>query len=201
MASKDLINQLKGNNNYIERKGIHNIVKNGESEEVIKAYVNSIQWGNDKDIPFSLEISKKTKNLIDNIVAESTGGGHIYDLEIYCGDNNTEITVLNNYYEVLRLESAYLVDSFFYYIEIDEKDPWKRFYFPRKRVLQTVVGAYQEIYDGKLDFLSVSQPKRTGKTTGGLRLAMMMGGRDPDGSIFGVGKGEGLVLRWIVTRI
>ena len=198
MASKDLINQLKGNDNYIERKGIHNIVKNGESEEVIKAYVNSIQWGmyNDKDIPFSLEISKKTKNLIDNIVAESTGGGHIYDLEIYCGDNNTEITVLNNYYEVLRLESAYLVDSFFYYIEIDEKDPWKRFYFPRRKVLQPVVGAYQEIYDGKLDFLSVSQPKRTGKTTGGLRLAMMMGGRDPDGSIFGVGKGEGLVKRF-----
>lgn len=198
MASKDLINQLKGNDNYIERKGIHNIVKNGESEEVIKAYVNSIQWGmyNDKDIPFSLEISKKTKNLIENIVAESTGGGHIYDLEIYCGDNNTEITVLNNYYEVLRLESAYLVDSFFYYIEIDEKDPWKRFYFPRRKVLQPVVGAYQEIYDEKLDFLSVSQPKRTGKTTGGLRLAMMMGGRDPDGSIFGAGKGEGLVKRF-----
>lgn len=198
MASKDLINQLKGNDNYIERKGIHNIVKNGESEEVINAYVNSIQWGmyNDKDIPFSLEISKKTKKLIDSIVAESTGGGHIDDLEIYCGDNNAEFLVLNNYYEVLRLESAYLVDSFFRYIEIDEKDPYKRFYFPRKKVLQPVVGAYQEIYDGKLDFLSVSQPKRTGKTTGGLRLAMMMGGRDPDGSIFGVGKGEGLVKRF-----
>lgn len=198
MASKDLINQLKGNDNYIERKGIHNIVKNGESKEVINAYVNSVQWGmyNDKDIPFSLEISKRTKNLIDRIVAESTGGGHIDDLEIYCGDNNAEFLVLNNYYEVLRLESAYLVDSFFRYIEIDEKDPYKRFYFPRKKVLQPVVGAYQEIYDGKLDFLSVSQPKRTGKTTGGLRLAMMMGGRDPDGSIFGVGKGEGLVKRF-----
>ena len=198
MASKDLINQLKGNDNYIERKGIHNIVKNGESEEVINAYVNSIQWGmyNDKDIPFSLEISKKTKKLIDSIVTDSTGGGHIDDLEIYCGDNNAEFLVLNNYYEVLRLESAYLVDSFFRYIEIDEKDPYKRFYFPRKKVLQPVVGAYQEIYDGKLDFLSVSQPKRTGKTTGGLRLAMMMGGRDPDGSIFGVGKGEGLVKRF-----
>lgn len=198
MASKDLINQLKGNDNYIERKGIHDIVKNGESEEVINAYVNSIQWGmyNDKDIPFSLEISKKTKKLIDSIVTESTGGGHIDDLEIYCGDNNAEFLVLNNYYEVLRLESAYLVDSFFRYIEIDEKDPYKRFYFPRKKVLQPVVGAYQEIYDGKLDFLSVSQPKRTGKTTGGLRLAMMMGGRDPDGSIFGVGKGEGLVKRF-----
>ena len=88
------------------------------------------------------------------------------------------------------------MDSFFLYIELDEKDPYKRFYFPRQKVLHPVVTAYQEIYDGKLDFLSVSQPKRTGKTTGGLRLALMMGGRDPEGSIFAVGKGEGLVKRF-----
>lgn len=96
----------------------------------------------------------------------------------------------------LLFEAPYLVDSFFLYIELDEKDPYKRFYFPRRDVLKPVVSAYQEIYDGKLDFLSVSQPKRTGKTTGGLRLALMMGGREPDGSIFAVGKGEGLVKRF-----
>lgn len=197
MASQELINQLKGNDNYIERKGIHRIVKDGESDRVINAYLESIKWGmyNDKDIPFSLEISKQTKKLIDSIIFEITGG-HVADLEIYCGEKNVEYKILNDFYEVLRLESPYLVDSFFQYIEVDEKDPYKRFYFPRKKVLQPVVAAYQDIYDGKLDFLSVSQPKRTGKTTGGLRLAMMMGGRDPDGSIFGVGKGEGLVKRF-----
>lgn len=100
------------------------------------------------------------------------------------------------YEEGLLFEAPHLVDSFFLYIEMDEKDPYKRFYFPRQKVLQPVVAAYQEIYDGKLDFLSVSQPKRTGKTTGGLRLALMMGGRDPEGSIFAVGKGEGLVKRF-----
>lgn len=100
------------------------------------------------------------------------------------------------YEEALLFEAPHLVDSFFLYIEMDEKDPYKRFYFPRKKVLRQVVEAYQDIYDGKLDFLSVSQPKRTGKTTGGLRLALMMGGRDPEGSIFAVGKGEGLVKRF-----
>lgn len=100
------------------------------------------------------------------------------------------------YEEALLFEAPHLVDSFFLYIELDEKDPYKRFYFPRQKVLHPVVTAYQEIYDGKLDFLSVSQPKRTGKTTGGLRLALMMGGRDPEGSIFAVGKGEGLVKRF-----
>lgn len=198
MASSELIKQFQNNNNYIERKGIHNIVRDKETDIVIQAYVESIKWGmhNDKDIPFSLEISKKTKKLIDELICESTNGWHIPDLEVYCGENNTQFKTLDDFYEVLRLESPYLVDSFFYYIEIDEKDPFKRFYFPRRKVLQPVVVAYQEVYDGKLDFLSVSQPKRTGKTTGGLRLAQMMGGREPDGSIFGVGKGEGLVKRF-----
>lgn len=198
MASSELIKQFRNNNNYIERKGIHQIVKDKETDTVIKAYVDSIKWGmcNDKDIPFSLEISKKTKKLIDELICESTNGWHIPDLEVYCGENNAQFKTLDDFYEVLRLEAPYLVDSFFYYIEIDEKDPFKRFYFHRRKVLQPVVGAYQEVYDGKLDFLSVSQPKRTGKTTGGLRLAQMMGGREPDGSIFGVGKGEGLVKRF-----
>ena len=198
MASSELIKQFQNNNNYIERKGIHNIVRDKETDIVIQAYVESIKWGmcKDKDIPFSLEISRKTKKLIDELICESTNGWHIPDLEVYCGENNTQFKTLDDFYEVLRLESPYLVDSFFYYIEIDEKDPFKRFYFPRRKVLQPVVVAYQEVYDGKLDFLSVSQPKRTGKTTGGLRLAQMMGGREPDGSIFGVGKGEGLVKRF-----
>lgn len=100
------------------------------------------------------------------------------------------------YENSLLFESPYLVDSFFYYIELDEPDPYKRFYFPRREVLKPVINAYQEIYDGKLDFLSVSQPKRTGKTTSGLRLALMMGGKEPTGSIFAVGKGEGLVKRF-----
>lgn len=102
----------------------------------------------------------------------------------------------NLYEDSILTEAPYLVDSFFQYIELDEKDPYKRFYYPRRKVLAPVISAYQEIYDGKLDFLSVSQPKRTGKTTSGLKLCLMMGGRKPDGSIFATGKGEGLVKRF-----
>lgn len=112
---------------------------------------------------------------------------HIQTLDYKCGEA---------WENALLFESPFLVDSFFEYIELDEPDPFKRFYFPRKKVLRPVIEAYQEIYDGKLDFLSVSQPKRTGKTTGGLKLCQMMGGRKPDGSIFATGKGEGLVKRF-----
>lgn len=198
MASLELVNQIKKNDEYISKKGINKIVSDGELYNVIDAYINSIKCGmfRDKDSKYALEISQKTKNIINDAVLIQSQGGTIQDLEVYRSESNAEYKILNKFYDVLRLEAPYLVDSFFYYMEIDERDPYKRFYFPRRKVLNPVITAYQDVYDGKLDFLSVSQPKRTGKTTSGLKLAQMMGGRDPDGSIFGVGKGEGLVKRF-----
>lgn len=190
MASKELQNAINGYENYIERHGI--------DLDVLNAFVTAskVALVTEKDSDFGLNISKKTKMLLQNYVLKETQGYTLDDLEILAFENDTTYNPLLYYYDILEAESAYLVDSFFSYIEIDEKDPYKRFYYPRKQVLRPVMQAYQEVYDGKLDFLSVSQPKRTGKTTGGLRLAHMMGGREPDGSIFAVGKGEGLVKRF-----
>lgn len=64
------------------------------------------------------------------------------------------------YFDALLFEAPYIVDSFFRYIEVDDKI---KFYAPRAKYLKKIVAAYQELYDGKLDFLSVSQSKRTGK--------------------------------------
>lgn len=190
MASQELIKYVNQLENLIK--------KNGIKEECINAYPAVIQTAikGEKDVGYGLEISKRAKQRIKDFCFEQTQGYTIEDLEVLACENNAQYNILDRYYEVLECEAPYLVDSFFYYIELDEKDPYKRFYFPRRKVLKPVVTAYQEVYDGKLDFLSVSQPKRTGKTTGGLRLAQMMGGRDPDGSVFAVGKGEGLVKRF-----
>lgn len=189
MSSQYLQNKVSEYENYIARKGIDESVIDAMS---MAAEVAILQ---EKDVKYGLTVSKRSKELIESFVLSQTGGT-LDDLEVFAGENDTEYKIINDYYTILQYESAYLVDSFFRYIEADEKDPYKRFYFPRRKVLKPVVSAYQEIYDGKLDFLSVSQPKRTGKTTGGLKLAQMMGGRDPDGSIFAVGKGEGLVKRF-----
>lgn len=190
MASQELIKYVNQLENLIK--------KNGIKEEYINAYPAVIQTAikGEKDVEYGIEISKRAKQRIKDFCFEQTQGYTIEDLEVLACENNAQYNILDRYYEVLECEAPYLVDSFFYYIELDEKDPYKRFYFPRRKVLKPVVTAYQEVYDGKLDFLSVSQPKRTGKTTGGLRLAQMMGGRDPDGSVFAVGKGEGLVKRF-----
>lgn len=190
MASKKLLKKLAEYDEYIE--------KNGEDEEVIGALVDAANTAiiYDNDVDVGLEAAGKAKHCAAKIIREKTGGGSIKGLEKWCAKHDAEFGILNKYYDALLVEAPFLVDSFFQYIELGERDPLKRFYAPRRERLRPVIGAYQDIYDGKLDFLSVSQPKRTGKTTSGLRLALMMGGRRPTGSIFATGKGESLVKRF-----
>lgn len=184
MLSIELQKTLQSYDDFYNRHGI--------SEELINAYILASQVAIKEDVADGLIVSEKTKSLIKQFVKLQTGG-ELLDLEVFANDNKTEYKIINDYYDVVGAEAPYLVDSFFMYIECDEKDPYKRFYLPRRERLKPIITAYQEVYDGKLDFLSVSQPKRTGKTTSGLRLSLMMGGRKPDGSIFATGKGEGLV--------
>ena len=184
LFSVDLQKTLKSYDDFYKRHGI--------TEDLVNAYCLASGVAIKEDANQGLIVSEKAKNLVEKFVLMQTGG-KITDLEVFCAENKTEYKIINDYYDVIGYEAPYLVDSFFRYLESGEKDPYKRFYFPRRERLKQIINAYQEVYDGKLDFLSVSQPKRTGKTTSGLRLSLMMGGRKPDGSIFATGKGEGLV--------
>lgn len=83
-------------------------------------------------------------------------------------------------------------DSFLQALEWN-RDPDKRFYLPRRKVLQPIVNAFQEVADGKLDLLTVSQPKRTGKTTLGLLFVLFRSGISPTGSSICSGAGNDLV--------
>lgn len=80
--------------------------------------------------------------------------------------NLTSREQLTRIYEVVR--KSYLFSArdnfsdFMFYIEWD-RPPEKRFYQPRMKYLRPMVQGYQDILDGKLDLLTVSQPKRTGK--------------------------------------
>ena len=69
----------------------------------------------------------------------------------------------------------------------------KKFYQPRRSYLKRYVEAYQEILDGKLDFLSISMPKRCGKSQMGINFACMMSGMYPDRSTLMEGTGDDLV--------
>ena len=83
-------------------------------------------------------------------------------------------------------------DCFLQYLEFG-REPDKRFYLPRRKVLRPIVDAFQEVADGKLDLLTVSQPKRTGKTTLGLLFVLFRAGQHPNGSSICSGAGNDLV--------
>lgn len=70
-------------------------------------------------------------------------------------------------------------DSFLQYIEWD-RDPEKRFYAPRRKVLKQVVDALQELTDDKLDLLAISMPPGSGKTTLAIFYLTWMAGKIPD---------------------
>lgn len=70
-------------------------------------------------------------------------------------------------------------DSFLQYIEW-EREPEKRFYMPRRRVLKRVVDALQELSEGKLELLAISMPPGSGKTTLAIFYLTWLAGKIPD---------------------
>jgi hypothetical protein len=83
------------------------------------------------------------------------------------------------YKKLLLMESPHLFDSYMLYLE--RKRPAKeRFYFPRREKLKPIVEALQELEDGNLDELFISQPPRTGKTTLILFFLTWVSGKHPE---------------------
>ena len=92
----------------------------------------------------------------------------------------------------LLFEAPHDFDSFMTYIELDRK-PEKRFYVPRKHYLKPMVQGYQDILDGKLRLLTISMPKRTGKSQTEINFVNMLSGKFPDRSTLMEGTGDDLV--------
>lgn len=92
----------------------------------------------------------------------------------------------------LLFDAPYDFDAFLRYIEWNRPND-KRFYMPRRKVLLPIVNAFQQVSDGELDLLTVSQPKRTGKTTLGLMFVLFRAGQHPGGSSICSGAGNDLV--------
>lgn len=96
------------------------------------------------------------------------------------------------YWKSLYLAASYDVDSYLLYIEKNRK-PENRFYQPRRKILRPMIQGYQEVFDGQLDLLTISQPKRTGKSQTGINFVNMVSGRNPNGSTLMEGAGDALV--------
>lgn len=94
--------------------------------------------------------------------------------------------------KAVLFDAPYDFDAYLRYVEWD-KPVDKQFYIPRSHYLGRYVQAYQEILDGKLDFLSISMPKRTGKSQLGINFTCMLSGKEPEKATLMEGTGDDLV--------
>lgn len=158
MASENLIAVVKSYEDYIEKYGI--------TEEVIENYVKAatVAIKTESDIEYGLKITERIKTLIDQKSKDVSGVG-FWDLEHYAQDNDIEnVTLIEKYYETLKLESYYKLESFMFFME--KKRNWKkRFYYPRRKTLHIVTEDLEDLENKKIKFYGLSMPPRTGKSS------------------------------------
>ena len=160
MASENLKQTIQGYENYIQAHGI--------DETVIEAYVEacSVAINNEKDTEYGLQLTKRSKELVERYCMAQTGGT-IWDLEKYAFANKTSYDLIDKFHLVLLLEAQNkVVDSFFRYIE-HKREPKERFYMPRRKQFLKIglVDALQGMIDDKYDILCISLIPGAGKTT------------------------------------
>ena len=119
----------------------------------------------EKDTSYSLALTKKAKEyLAERIYLETQGEYTLWRLENYAVTNDTPYTEIELFYEMLKQESYFDFQSFIYFMERKRK-PEKRFYYPRRKTLQTVLTDLTKFERGDFHFYGLSMPPRTGKST------------------------------------
>lgn len=142
---------------YISKKGI--------DENIIEVYYNVCQLAkNEGEIGTMLKCTARTKELINGYCAKQFNGKDIWEVEKVVQESDSEYLLLNQFYDVLKLESYYNFESFMFYME--RKRHWtKRFYFPRRKTLKVVVKDLEDLENGIIKFYGLSMPSRVGKST------------------------------------
>ena len=88
-------------------------------------------------------------------------------------------TIYDLHKSVLLLAAPHHFESYLLYLE-NQREPEKKFYPPRRKVLKQVVDALQDLADDKLDLLAISLPPGSGKTTLAIFYLTWLAGRFPD---------------------
>ena len=158
--SLELKQAIQSYENYISDNGI--------DESVIDAMIEAckVAYQTEKDIPYALKVSARTKELIEQFVLNLTGTD-IWGLEKYSFENKVKYEIIDKFYEVLLLEAQNkIVDSGFRYLE-RKREPKERFYMPRRKQFLKIglVDALQGMIDDKYDILCISLIPGAGKTS------------------------------------
>lgn len=143
------------------------ISQNGIDENIIETYYNVCQLAkNEGEIDTMLKCTARTKELINGYCTDPKqfDGKDIWEVEKVVQESGSEYALLNQFYNVLKLESYYNFESFMFYME--RKRHWtKRFYFPRRKTLKVVVKDLEDLENRIIKFYGLSMPSRVGKST------------------------------------
>ena len=108
------------------------------------------------------EYSKQIRQAANAMVRAGVDADNMFDL----------------YYKTHLFDAPHFFDSFCIYIEKD-RAPEKQFYLPRRKQLKPCADALQDLEDGKLELLGISEPPGVGKTTLAEFFLAWTSGRNP----------------------
>lgn len=94
-------------------------------------------------------------------------------------DEKTMQEIFSMHKKVLLAAAPHHFESYLLYVEWD-REPEKKFYPPRRKVLKPVVDALQDLADDKLDLLAISLPPGSGKTTLAIFYLTWLAGKYPN---------------------
>ena len=108
------------------------------------------------------EFSKKIRSSANRMLSDGVDTENMHDL----------------YYKTHLFDAPHFFDSFCIYIEKD-RDIRKQFYLPRRKQLLPCAQALQDLEDGRLELLGISEPPGVGKTTLAEFFLAWTSGRNP----------------------
>lgn len=135
--------------------------------QVLNDLFEMIRLYEDEDFDFSHKLNKRVRS----IASKQSKNKKL------CFKERTKFYEL--YKRSLLFDAPDDFDAFLLYSEFD-REPRKKFYAPRRKVLRVVVQDLQDLHDGVIDFLSISLPVRVGKTTLGIFFMTWLALKYPD---------------------
>lgn len=152
--SDEVLNLVRDCENYIKQNGI--------DSNVITAYYETCRIASQSgDVKLFKKCTSNAKKMLQRACTNEFGV-NIWNVEQLVQERGSSYGLLDNYYEILKLESPYVFESFMLYME--KKRYYKeRFYQPRENPLRQVAQLIQDLYDDKLDEGMIFCPGRVGK--------------------------------------
>lgn len=164
MASQELKNYVQEVANAVN--SLKDKKKSIELEVIDALYqASNLAMFTENDVKYSLALSNQAKKFLsERIYTETKGQYGLWSLENLSANMGRPFPEIDLFYEILKQESFYNLQSFIYYMERKRKSD-KRFYYPRRNTLNSVLNDLTEFENGKFHFYGLSMPPRTGKST------------------------------------